>query len=94
MNAYFSLLNDRKITEAEELLKKTFATRNDLYAYDVIFGKYRDVVALSSFYEYLMSGRCTSLVGATGAYNIYEDLYLFGKPYRENASATESAIGE
>ena len=65
-------LLDREIAEAEELMKKTFAARNELYACDVVFGKYRDVVALSSFYEYLMSGRCTSLEGADGAYNIYE----------------------
>lgn len=63
---------DKEIKEAEELLKKTFAARNELYAYDIIFGKYRNAVALSSFYEYLMSGRCTSLEGADGAYNIYE----------------------
>ena len=63
---------DKEIAEAEELLKKTFAARNELYAYDIIFGKYRNAVALSSFYEYLMSGRCASLEGAEGAYNIYE----------------------
>lgn len=64
---------DKEIAEVEDLLKKTFAARNELYAYDIIFGKYRDAVALSSFYEYLMSGRCTSLEGADGAYNIYEN---------------------
>lgn len=63
---------DKEIAEAEDLLKKTFAARNELYAFDIIFGKYRNAVALSSFYEYLMSGRCTSLEGADGAYNIYE----------------------
>lgn len=63
---------DTEILEAEELLSKLFAARNELYAYDIIYGKYRDVVALSSFYEYLMSGRCTTLEGADGAYNIYE----------------------
>lgn len=63
---------DKEIAEAEDLLKKTYAARNELYGYDIIFGKYRDVVSLSSFYEYLMSGRCASLEGADGAYNIYE----------------------
>lgn len=66
-------LLDKEIAEAEVLLRNTFAARNELYAYDIIFGKYRDVVALSSFYEYLMAGRCTSLEGADGAYNIYEN---------------------
>lgn len=64
---------DEEIREAEELLKKTFAARNELYAYGIIFGKYRNAVALSSIYEYLMSGRCASLEGADGAYNIYEN---------------------
>lgn len=63
---------DKEISAVEELLKKTFSARNELYAYNIIFGKYRNVVALSSFYEYLMSGRCSSLEGSDGAYNTYE----------------------
>lgn len=66
------VLLDKDVAETEELLKKTFAARNELYACGVIFEKYRDVVALSSFYEYLMSGRCTKLEGPDGAYNLYE----------------------
>lgn len=66
------IILDKEIAETEDLLKKNYVARNELYAYDVIFGKYRNVIALSSFYEYLMSGRCTALEGADGAYNIYE----------------------
>lgn len=65
-------LLDKDVAETEELLKKTFAARNELYACGVIFEKYRDVVALSSFYEYLISGRCAKLEGPDGAYNLYE----------------------
>lgn len=65
-------LLDQEIAATEELLKKTYAARNELYAYDIVFEKYRNPVALSSFYEYLASGRCASLEGADGAYNIYE----------------------
>lgn len=65
-------LIDQDIAETETLLQKTYAARNELYAYNIVFGKYRNVVALSSFYEYLMSGRCESLEGPSGAYNIYE----------------------
>lgn len=39
---------------------------------DVIFPKYRNIIAVSSFYEYLLSGRCDKLEGAEGAYNIFE----------------------
>lgn len=64
---------DTEISSLEEALKKTFQCRNELYSYNVIFGKYRDIVAISTFYEYLMAGRCDSLEGANGAYNIYEN---------------------
>lgn len=64
---------DAEVREAEDLLKKLYDCRNSLYAYDIVFGKYRNVVALSTFYEYLMAGRCTTLEGADGAYNLYEN---------------------
>ena len=43
-----------------------------LYALNIIFPKYRSLVPICSFYEYLSSGRCESLEGYEGAYNIYE----------------------
>ena len=64
---------DTEIASLEEALKKNFQCRNELYSYNVIFEKYRNIVAVSSFYEYLMAGRCDSLEGVTGAYNIYEN---------------------
>ena len=66
------MLLDQEIETAENLLMKTYAARNELYSYEIVFGKYRNSVALSSFYEYLISGRCTALEGADGAYNIFE----------------------
>lgn len=65
-------LLENEIKQAESLLRKLLDTRNQLYGHEVVFGKYRNLVALSSFQEYLMSGRCTSLEGANGAYNLYE----------------------
>ena len=59
-------------SETAELLQKTIAARNELYAAGIIFGKYQNAVALSSFYEYLVSGRCEKLEGTNGAYNLYE----------------------
>ena len=64
---------ENEICEAEKLLKQTLECRNKLYSYDIIFEKYHNIVAISTFYEYLMSGRCDSLEGANGAYNIYEN---------------------
>ena len=65
-NAEIILLDE--INQAEELLGKLCDARNTLYGYDVIFSKYRNVVALSTFYEYLAAGRCETLEGTTGAY--------------------------
>ena len=65
-------LLDQEIGEAERLLKELYSARNRLYGYNVVFGKYRNLVALSTFCEYLMTGRCEALEGANGAYNLYE----------------------
>ena len=62
-----------EIEIAEDLLKNFYKARNEMYSYGVIFEKYRNFVAVSSFYEYISSGRCETLEGANGAYNIYEN---------------------
>lgn len=60
------------IANAEDLLKRTYDARKQLYDCNIIFGKYRNPVALATFYEYLISGRCVGLDGSDGAYNLYE----------------------
>ena len=66
------MLLDDEIQKAEATLKALITCRKQLYSMDIVFDKYRNIVALSSFYEYLMSGRCETLEGSDGAYNIYE----------------------
>ena len=66
-------LLSKEISEGEKLLESIISARNELYSYNVIYPKYRNFVALSSFYDYLMSGRCNALVGSDGAYNLYEN---------------------
>lgn len=61
-----------EIAQAEELLVKLYQTKQQVQDSGVIFEKYNDFVAIASFYEYLCSGRCTSLEGPHGAYNLYE----------------------
>ena len=61
-----------EIDNTIELVKSQIKCKNELYTSGIVYGKYRDLVALSSFYEYLLAGRCTSLEGSDGAYNIYE----------------------
>ena len=66
----------RRTREAETRLdqarEQTRRALQQLYDQDVIFPKYRNLVALSSIYEYLSSGRCSQLEGPAGAYNLYE----------------------
>lgn len=66
------VLIDDEISDAEELLTKLVECRANLYGYDIIFGKYHNLIAASTFYEYLATGRCTGLTGADGAYNLFE----------------------
>lgn len=54
-------------------LKETETILHTLYAKDVIYPKYRTLPALTSIYEYLITGRCEELTGPHGAYNLYED---------------------
>lgn len=56
----------KSLSETQEALDK-------LYSLDVIYPKYRTLPALTSIYEYLVTGRCEELSGAHGAYNLYED---------------------
>ncbi len=42
------------------------------YHQNIIYPKYRNFVAVTTIYEYLASGRCDTLEGADGAYNLYE----------------------
>ena len=64
---------DNETADAEVLLQKVCDCLAQYYSFNIVFSKYRDLVSLSTFYEYLMAGRCTSLEGANGAYNLYEN---------------------
>ena len=44
-----------------------------LYKKDYIYSKYHNLPALTSIYEYMVTGRCDELSGPHGAYNLYED---------------------
>ena len=53
-------------------VRETVNAINNLYSSGPIYSKYRNCFALSYFCEYLMSGRCESLEGSNGAYNLFE----------------------
>ena len=63
---------DGRITNIDNNLKDTEKTLNAYYDLDVIYPKYRNLIAVTTFIEYLESGRCKSLYGYTGCYNVYE----------------------
>lgn len=52
--------------------KRLSETLESLYAENIIYPKYRNMVAVTTIYEYLESGRCSQLDGPDGAYNLYE----------------------
>ena len=52
---------------------ETLSVLDQYYKKDIIFPKYRNLIAMCSFYEYFVSGRCSSLKGHEGAYNIFEN---------------------
>lgn len=62
-----------KYTQLLELHNQTTEALDKLYSFDIIYPKYRNIIAVSSISEYFDSGRCDSFTGPNGAYNMYED---------------------
>ena len=63
---------DKDVRETETLLKQCIHAKIQYQESKVIFPKYQDLVAYSTFYEYFETGRCNALSGPDGAYNLYE----------------------
>lgn len=68
-NEYNMLNKERQNTK--EVLEK-------FYSINVIFPKYRNLPAISSIFEYMLSERCYELTGHEGAYNLYENELRLG----------------
>lgn len=63
------------LREREEIEKSLEASKRNLqaaYEKNIIFPKYRNLVMVCSLYEYICAGRCDTLEGHEGAYNILE----------------------
>ncbi|MCI5935782.1 MAG: DUF308 domain-containing protein [Lachnospiraceae bacterium] len=82
-----NIQSDKKRVSQEELEKKVLSSEiaslqkqnseskqnlNQIYSLNIIFPKYRNLVMLCSIYEYICAGRCSTLEGHEGAYNILE----------------------
>ena len=59
-------------------MNNTYYCLDQLYDLNIIFPKYRYFAAVTTFYEYFSSGRCSSLTGHEGAYNLYENELRMG----------------
>ena len=66
-----NIINGR-IDDINTDLTDVTKTLGKYYDLDVIYPKYRNLIAITTFIEYLESGRCKSLYGYTGCYNVYE----------------------
>lgn len=51
---------------------KTRVILKEYYNNEIITPKFQNLVAISSFYDYFLSNKCTQLIGENGAYNIFE----------------------
>jgi len=65
-----TLKNLSEINKTISVLQKSL---NTLYANNIIFKKYQNIIAISSFLEYFESERCSELRGPNGAYNMFEN---------------------
>lgn len=62
-----------RLNEIKQGIDETQKTLNQYYGLNIVFEKYRNFVAISSIYEYFVSGRCQELEGPYGAYNKFEE---------------------
>lgn len=69
----FNIGLDQQLTVIRDQISKTKATLQKLYGLNIVYPKYRTIVPVTMFCEYMESGRCEALDGADGAYNKYEE---------------------
>lgn len=67
-----SAIIGEQMDKIADIYNRTTELLDKYYAMDVIYPKYRNFVAISSFYEYLLTGRCNTLEGHGGIYDTFE----------------------
>lgn len=74
-----AIMDDLKnqVYQVAQEKKHTQNALNQIYAVGIIHPKYRNLVAIASFYDYFDTGRCNTLTGPNGAYAIYEEELRF-----------------
>lgn len=63
---------EQSLQQAQTLLSKSRSNLELIYSKNFLFPKYRNFIMASSLYEYICAGRCATLEGHEGAYNILE----------------------
>lgn len=71
LNIRASALSQR-VKTGNAALAATQQILRQYYSLNIIYPKYRNLIAVSRFCEYISSGRCSQLTGHEGAYNLYE----------------------
>ncbi len=64
---------EERIRALEEQLTDLNKSLDTMYSANIVYEKYRGLVPITMFCEYLEVGRCSSLTGGQGAYNKYEE---------------------
>jgi hypothetical protein len=62
-----------QINKLNNLLCLLEESLDKIYSKNIVYSKYRNLIAISTLYEYFESGRCSELEGSNGAYNLYEN---------------------
>ena len=63
---------DQECGQISRHLEESQKNLQIIYGQNIIFPKYRNLVMVSSLYEYVAAKRCSALEGADGGYNILE----------------------
>ena len=72
-------ISRRDVANIGVTLNNTKILLAQLYSLDIIYHKYRNIVAVASILEYLESGSCTTLEGHEGAYYKFDGEYILNK---------------
>lgn len=62
-----------ELTKCDAAFRQTSELLRNYYNLDKLYHKYWGIVPVCTIYEYLDSGRCFTLTGHEGAYNLYEN---------------------
>lgn len=68
----FSEEKNKMLERVDSLSFEIEKKLNTMYQEEIVYPKYRNFVSICAFCEYLECGRCESLDGQNGAYNLYE----------------------